>query len=122
MARTELTVNNLTLGGYTMTAGNANGTAGTADGKYFVNTGNEMIIVYNKNAGAKNLTIPSGKETARGAGYEDEVIAIDPSEFYIGGPYETAPFNQSGNVVHLDFEAAAESDFLVTVFKFTPAG
>lgn len=120
MARTPLTVNNVVLGGTEFSI--TSGTAGTADGHSIVNTGNEFILVYNANVGSLDLTIVSGKSTSRGADWTDETIAIGASKFELIGPFETAPFNQTGNLVHIDFEAASESDFTVTAFKFTDAG
>lgn len=117
MARTALTVNNITLAGFTLTI--ANGTTGAADGQSFVNTGNELITVYNGNVGALPLTVVSGKATDRGADYTAETISIPAASFKVVGPFESAPFNQTGNLVHLDFDAGNEADFNVTAFKFT---
>jgi len=118
MARTPLTVNSVVLGGTEFAV--ASGTAGTADGHSIVNTGREFLVVYNANVGSLNLTIVSGKATDDGADYTDETIAIGASKFELIGRFNSAAFNQTGNLVHIDFAAASEADFTVTAFQYIP--
>lgn len=116
MARTPLTINEVTSASKTI---NGNEEIGTTDGKSIDNQ-NQNVVVYvrNDNAAEKDLTIPTPATVGKGAQtIEDEVYVMPAAGFILVGPFENRLFGQADGSVWLNFEADAVADFKCYAFK-----
>ena len=119
MARTDLTVYTTVVSGRQLTAIEA---SGTADGKQFVNSGDQILYLRNSNAAAtRDVTISTTNKTAGGASYTtSEVVTLPTSGIAVMGPFTPAVWNKSSNVVYVDFEST-ESDVKIVCLSFARA-
>lgn len=106
MARTALTVNEAAAGGIRADGG----TAGTADGHYFANSGEEVVVIENSGAGSHTVTIPTPR-TVEGLAVSEQTVVIPAGQVFMAGPFEPNTFNNTGadrGRVFVDYDATPE--------------
>lgn len=103
MARTDLTVQTVAVGGLVLADEAAN-----VDGEMFINTGKEMLLVRNAAGAPINVTLVTGK-TVDGLGIADRVVAVTNGTTTLIGPLSTDLYNQPSGAdagkVHVDFSS-----------------
>lgn len=113
MARTDLTVQTVAVGGLVLVDEAAN-----VDGEMFINTGKEMVLVRNAAGAPVNVTLVTGK-TVDGLAVADRVVAVTNATTVLIGPLSTDLYNQpSGadkNKVYVDF--ASVTNIFVAVIR-----
>lgn len=101
MARTVITVQDVPYQGsvnpVTFTA------ADQANGMEFANDGRTVLVVKNDDVAAKQVTIDSVPSSVGRTG--DIVESVAAGEISYHGPFIKAIWNQSGGVMHVDFDA-----------------
>lgn len=116
MARTTLTVTQLTEAGVALPSA----TAGTADGHVFSNDGGTILEIKNNNASTRVVTIQTGG-TYKGRGLDDQTISLTTGQTKHAGVFEPSVFNiptgADKGKVYIDFPAGVESDIAVRAFK-----
>ena len=113
MARATLTVYVGDLNGVAVTE-----TTGTADDIEFVNTGKEVLIVRNTDAGGAHTYTILGKGTSSwGADTADEACSVALSGMNVHANIETSRFNTTGGKVEIDLEGGEEEHFELSVVK-----
>ncbi|MCI0726429.1 MAG: hypothetical protein L0332_06860 [Chloroflexi bacterium] len=102
MARTALTINQLTRAGVRVD----DAPAANVDGHSLANTGNELVFLYVNNASAGQITITfkTNKKVA-GITLPNETATLDAAQSELYGPFPKDPFNQSDGTIHVDFSA-----------------
>ncbi len=103
MARVALTVQAISRTGLT----NPTQNAANADGNSFANTGRQFIRVTNNNASTRTLTIPI-PATYDGQAVTPKTYPILTTQTWEIGPFPTSTYNQTGDVVHLDWSAVTD--------------
>jgi hypothetical protein len=119
MARTEVTVVEASHEGVRAD----NGTAGTADGHYFANSGEEILVVKNSGAGSHTVTVPTPR-TVEGLDVDDQEIAIPAGQVFAVGPFEPNTFNNTGSNrgrVFVNYDATP-GEVLTKVVRVRKAG
>lgn len=112
MARTEVTVQDVSLAGVTPTY-----TAAIVDGHMFKNDGNVAIEVKNTTASPVNVTIQTPAKVG-GIDLAEVVVAIPAtSGDKIIGPFDPSLFNQSGGLVYVDY--ASTTGMTIAVYRLT---
>jgi hypothetical protein len=103
MARTDLTVQTVAVGGLVLVDEAAN-----VDGEMFINTGKEMVLVRNAAGAPINVTLVTGK-TVDGLAIADRVVAVANGTTKLIGPLSPDLYNQPSGAdagkVHVDFSS-----------------
>lgn len=103
MARTDLTVQTIAVGGLNPVTEAAN-----VDGEMFVNTGKEFLQVINGAGAPINVTLVTGK-SVDGLAVADRVVAVTNGQSRLIGPLSTDLYNQPGPTdagkVYVDFSS-----------------
>jgi len=99
MARTSLTVQTITRTGLAMSTEAANAT-----GEQILNGGKEFIYVANGGGAPITVTVQTPRTVDGLAVAELEVTIADGADAFIG-PFPTGTFNQTGDLVYIDFSA-----------------
>lgn len=102
MARTALSIDEITLTGLELSDVLV---AAGADGHYFVNSGDPILVVKNAGASPVNVTVQT-PYTRDGLALADLVVAVAAGETVFIGPFPSATFDQSGAArgqVYVDF-------------------
>lgn len=82
-------------------------TAAIADGHSFANSGQDVVLFVKNGSGAPvNVTVDIPK-VVDGVAMTDLVVAVAAGATRIIGPFPKGLYNQSGNVVHVDYSATA---------------
>jgi hypothetical protein len=117
MARTALTITNITRAGVTDA-----GVAGITDGHMFDNTGHEFLEITNGNAAARTVTVVTPR-TVEGLAVGDQVVSIPNGQTRKIGPFPRETFSQprgagaDAGKVYLDYEATFHALFTTRVFR-----
>lgn len=102
MARTALTVNQLSLDGVRVD----NAAAANVDGHSVPNTGSETVILYIKNGGGAPITVTfKTNHTVAGITLDPKTATITNAQDGLFSPFPKTPFNQADGDIHIDFSA-----------------
>lgn len=110
MARTALTVQQVSRAGITPTYGAAN-----VDGHSFPNTGVELVHVKNAGGASMNVTVQT-PNAVDGLAIADRVVAVANGSEKMIGPFPRSTYNQGAEEVYLDFSAVTS----VTIAAIRP--
>lgn len=111
MARTALSVQNVSVAGLTLAASAAN-----VDGHTVPAGDCDFIIVINGSGGSINVTIPT-PGTIDGEPIADRVVAVAAGASKIIGRFRSRVFAQTDGTIHIDFSAV--TTVTVAAFKLT---
>lgn len=113
MARTDLTVQTIAVGGLVATDEAAN-----TDGEMFINTGKEYLQVRNGHSAPITVTLVTGK-TVDGLAIADRAVVVANATTQKIGPFSTDLYNQpsgsDANKVYVDFSLV--TNLFVAVFR-----
>lgn len=113
MARTDLTVQTIAVGGLVIADEAAN-----VDGEMFLNTGKEFLFVRNAHSAPINVTLVTGK-TVDGLAVADRVVAVTNATTQMIGPLSTDLYNQPSGAdagkIYVDFSVV--TNLFVAVFR-----
>jgi hypothetical protein len=116
MAREELTVNPVSITGFSALGG----TPGTAGGHSFKNKfGNEVIFLSNVGAAIRNVRVVSSGETAQGLSIGDQDYAVPIAGLTFAGPFQRSSFNVPGTSdVYINYlDGGSESDIETKIVR-----
>lgn len=100
MARTEITVQDVSLAGVTPTFA-----AAFVDGNMFKNDGNVIIEVKNTGGASVNVTIQTPAKVG-GIDLAEVIVAVPATTGHkVIGPFDPSIFNQAGGVTYVDTSA-----------------
>lgn len=109
MARTLITVQQVTKAGVTLSFSAATAT----DGNNFANDGD--VLLYVKNGGASPITVTvQTPAKIEGVDVAELTVSVSNASEKIIGPFPTSIFNQSDGTVYVDFSAVTS----VTIAAF----
>lgn len=94
-----------------------NGAAAGAAGDDFVNTGNELVVIKNANAGAVAVTVET-PGTVDGMAVPDKVVNVPAGQTFIIGPFPPQWYSSATNRVKVTCAPNAS----VTVKVLRPTG
>lgn len=118
MARTALTVNEITRTGIDDAATQA---AANADGHAFYNGGDVFLVVENTNASTRTVTVVSTR-TIDGLAVADLTVDVAQNERQIVGPFAPQNFNQQSGAdagkVYVNFDAV--TDLTIAAYRLSP--
>lgn len=101
MARTDLTVQTIAVGGTALADEAAN-----VDGEMFLNTGFEFLLVRNAHSASINVTLVTQQEVG-GLAVADRVVAVVNATTKLIGPFPAALYNVASgadaNKMYVDF-------------------
>ena len=120
MARTDLTVIDMATSANTLDGVVMTGVAGTADGKMFVVTGQEVVLI-TKTTSTGNVTFLAPGTAGRDP-ITDRAVEIGTGALptVISG-FNPKNFAQSTGKCHVDFQDSEETEFTMQVFKIPNA-
>lgn len=99
MARTSLTVQDISISGVTPSYSSAN-----VDGNSFANDGDVFLHVKNGSGSDITLTVQTPAKV-NGVDIEEVTVTVSAGSEEMVGPFPTTTFNQSGGVVYADYSA-----------------
>lgn len=109
MAAAEITVQESASVGQILALG-----AFHADGNFFTNTGNEMLLVANDSGAPLVITVVT-EETIDGLAVQDRAITVADGDTQLIGPFSKKTYNDEDGLVNLTTDAQA--DITVALIK-----
>jgi hypothetical protein len=118
MARTELTVVEMTDVTNSNNGEAFVGTAGIADGHKFVSTGKEWVLITKASADGI-VTFPAFAKAKRQTISDKAVTVATASTMTVISDFPPSIFRQADGMVYINYAAGVESQFSIQVFRRT---
>lgn len=116
MARTELTVTDMSTSANSLNGVTMVGTAGIADGHKFLCTGKEYVLI-TKSSTTGDVTFQTPATVHREPIAERAVTLTTAALPMVIENFPCSVFAQTDGMVYVDYEVGEESEFTIQVFK-----